>query len=300
MKKHLQKSLVYLLLISFLINIPLPAFAQNNSAATVLTDAGTIAALSNSLPQPDYYPSMLGETNEDETTTLDAKSDKTIQITKTEPLPPQPKEPVTVKMLANESIDNSKPLEEPNRRDPQKTAGKPISAEFYNSLISNNRQDLLNELLAQGRTIPDEVYGTKPPVSTNADPEQDTSVTQEVYSATSDSAISATTTGSSEDQAIYSALSGPSTTNGVNNEQYSAWQDTEEIVSPQTGDLTVKQTDIKLPGRNGLDLNISRLYQSNQALWGDLRTSEERGGYSDYSNVYPMSRTIRVFGIPIK
>ncbi|WP_161822385.1 hypothetical protein, partial [Sporotomaculum syntrophicum] len=48
--------------------------------------------------------------------------------------------------------------------------------------------------------------------------------------------------------------------------------------------ITTHQTT--LPGRNGLDLNISRLYQSNQALWGDLRTSGDRGGYSDYATYY--------------
>ncbi|MDF9409599.1 hypothetical protein L7E55_14770 [Pelotomaculum isophthalicicum JI] len=91
---------------------------------------------------------------------------------------------------------------------------------------------------------------------------------------------------SSTDQSWYNTLVGPSATNGVNNEQYSAWSDTDEIVSPQTGDLTIKQTDIKLPGRNGLDLNISRIYQSNQALWGDRRLAGDGTGYNDYSTYY--------------
>ncbi len=40
---------------------------------------------------------------------------------------------------------------------------------------------------------------------------------------------------------------------------------TEEIVDPITGSLTFKQTDIALPGKDGLDLSISRIYNSSQA-----------------------------------
>lgn len=41
-----------------------------------------------------------------------------------------------------------------------------------------------------------------------------------------------------------------------------------ENVDPQTGTLTIKETDIFLPGKDGLDLPITRIYQSNQAELG--------------------------------
>ena len=37
----------------------------------------------------------------------------------------------------------------------------------------------------------------------------------------------------------------------------------EVSVNPQNGELTVKQTDYVLPGRNGLDLKIERIYKND-------------------------------------
>ena len=88
----------------------------------------------------------------------------------------------------------------------------------------------------------------------------------------------------------YNALVGPSVMNGTNEPKYSAFSNQQEIISPLTGDLTLKYNDISLPGRNGLDLNIGRIYQSNQALLGDKRISEDGlWQYPDYSTYY-MSR----------
>ncbi|MFC3798112.1 RHS repeat domain-containing protein [Cohnella sp. GCM10012308] len=42
----------------------------------------------------------------------------------------------------------------------------------------------------------------------------------------------------------------------------------EETIDPQSGSLTIKKTDISLPGRDGLDLNIGRIYNSSQAEAG--------------------------------
>lgn len=36
-----------------------------------------------------------------------------------------------------------------------------------------------------------------------------------------------------------------------------------ESVSTQNGELSITQTDFSLPGKNGLDLNITRIYKSN-------------------------------------
>ncbi len=88
-----------------------------------------------------------------------------------------------------------------------------------------------------------------------------------------------------EDEAWYNTLMGPSTINGVKENKYSAWANTGEIISPQTGDLTMKFNDITLPGRNGLDLTLGRMYQSSQALLGDWRFStfeRYQNGFSSY------------------
>lgn len=91
---------------------------------------------------------------------------------------------------------------------------------------------------------------------------------------------------SSQEKAWYNTLVGPSVANGTNNNKYSAWKDLQEIVSPETGDLTIKQTDIHLPGRNGLDLEIGRFYQSNQSLYGDRLASGDGSTISGYSTYY--------------
>lgn len=48
-------------------------------------------------------------------------------------------------------------------------------------------------------------------------------------------------------------------------EQYSDRNQTEEIIDPATGSLTWKKNFLHYPGRDGLDLDISMMYQSNQA-----------------------------------
>ncbi|HUC94023.1 MAG TPA: hypothetical protein VMS09_18730 [Paenibacillus sp.] len=40
----------------------------------------------------------------------------------------------------------------------------------------------------------------------------------------------------------------------------------EESISPQSGELTLIQTDYVLPGRNGLDLEIKRIYSKRQIV----------------------------------
>ncbi|MCS7464395.1 discoidin domain-containing protein [Paenibacillus doosanensis] len=50
-------------------------------------------------------------------------------------------------------------------------------------------------------------------------------------------------------------------------------QNMTESVDAQSGSLTYKQTDLVLPGRDGLDLNISRIYQSAQAQMGEAESA---------------------------
>ena len=88
------------------------------------------------------------------------------------------------------------------------------------------------------------------------------------------------------EKAWYNTLVGPSAVNGINHPKYSAWENFQEIISPQTGDLTLKQADITLPGRNGLDLEIGRIYQSDLSLFGDRQIGGDATSYNDYSTYY--------------
>lgn len=54
----------------------------------------------------------------------------------------------------------------------------------------------------------------------------------------------------------------------------------EEEVNPQSGQLTLRQTDLSLPGKNGLNLDITRIYTSGRA------SLYQMGFYSDADFVY--------------
>lgn len=58
----------------------------------------------------------------------------------------------------------------------------------------------------------------------------------------------------------------------------------EEYISPQSGELTISQTDFSLPGRNGLDLEIKRIYNSNASSWYDMKAKYVNGAWVDYIN----------------
>ncbi len=91
----------------------------------------------------------------------------------------------------------------------------------------------------------------------------------------------------SSTKSYYNTLVGPSAMNNLNNTQYSAHKDFEEFISPETGDLTLKITDLSLAGRNGLDLKLTRIYQSNQSHSGDKKVSSDvTRAYEDYSTYY--------------
>ena len=57
----------------------------------------------------------------------------------------------------------------------------------------------------------------------------------------------------------------------MNEPKYSAGQRMAEEISPYSGELTIRTDDLSLAGRNGLDLNIGRIYQSTQANLGQMR-----------------------------
>ncbi|WP_239329265.1 RHS repeat-associated core domain-containing protein [Paenibacillus sp. ACRRX] len=59
-------------------------------------------------------------------------------------------------------------------------------------------------------------------------------------------------------------------------------QETEEQISPQSGELTLTQTDYVLPGRNGLDLEIKRIYKSGISNVQEMKVKYVNGAWVDY------------------
>ncbi|TCK93197.1 RHS repeat-associated protein [Natranaerovirga hydrolytica] len=57
---------------------------------------------------------------------------------------------------------------------------------------------------------------------------------------------------------------------------------TEENVNPRNGDLSIVQTDYTLQGRNGMDLNLTRIYKSSGANMGDMQVKYVNGAWVDY------------------
>jgi RHS repeat-associated core domain len=53
-------------------------------------------------------------------------------------------------------------------------------------------------------------------------------------------------------------------------------------ISPQSGEMMLNQTDYSLPGRNGLDLNITRIYKSSSACAFKNSLKYQSGTYIDY------------------
>ncbi|WP_059050262.1 RHS repeat-associated core domain-containing protein [Paenibacillus senegalimassiliensis] len=56
----------------------------------------------------------------------------------------------------------------------------------------------------------------------------------------------------------------------------------EESISPQSGNLSIVQTDYVLPGRNGLDLEFKRIYNSGNANMQDMKVKYVNGAWVDY------------------
>ncbi|MDN4617494.1 RHS repeat-associated core domain-containing protein [Paenibacillus sp. PsM32] len=65
--------------------------------------------------------------------------------------------------------------------------------------------------------------------------------------------------------AFYRGLIGQQQINQTQKEQYSDRQGSSEVIDPVTGALTLKYSALNYPGRDGLDLNLGLMYQSNQA-----------------------------------
>ncbi|CAG7658638.1 RHS repeat-associated core domain-containing protein [Paenibacillus allorhizosphaerae] len=63
---------------------------------------------------------------------------------------------------------------------------------------------------------------------------------------------------------------------------YLRHNESEERISPQSGELTLTQTDYVLPGRNGLDLEIKRIYKSGISNVQEMNVKYVDGAWVDY------------------
>ncbi|WP_168735606.1 RHS repeat-associated core domain-containing protein [Cohnella fermenti] len=105
----------------------------------------------------------------------------------------------------------------------------------------------------------------------------DTSVTESIYSSVTDSVYEvaedeglslslqplAFTSYAMDFNSYYNGLVTPMQINQANKPQFSDKNGTSEFIDPASGKVTWKETEISLPGRDGLDLNIGVIYQSN-------------------------------------
>ncbi len=80
----------------------------------------------------------------------------------------------------------------------------------------------------------------------------------------------------------FEAISNPSFRNGVRNPHMDG-RGGSEYVSPYDGNLQLSYTDISLPGRNGLDLNLGRFFSNEHA---DVEKTNTGGDYSVEPTTY--------------
>jgi hypothetical protein len=70
----------------------------------------------------------------------------------------------------------------------------------------------------------------------------------------------------------------PATLAGLGVAPYQAYfQENNESVPPSSGDLTIRAVNLRLPGRNGLDLEIARVYD---LLGGEISTLDPKSSPS--------------------
>ena len=63
---------------------------------------------------------------------------------------------------------------------------------------------------------------------------------------------------------------------------YLRTQTTDENINPRNGELSLTQTDYVLSGRNGMDVEIKRIYKSSGANIGNMKVKYANGTWIDY------------------
>ena len=84
----------------------------------------------------------------------------------------------------------------------------------------------------------------------------------------------------------YEAITSPSFKNGINHPHLNG-RNVSEYVSPFDGTLQLNYTDLHLPGRNGLDLTLSRVYKSELS---NVEASNSTGEYIVNNGTYYTNR----------
>lgn len=282
--------------------IPVPGFAQTGQIAEQST-----ASEPNSASEQILEQSITGETED----TLPENQKENVRQTGTDQKLPQEdlENPAGIPsdrtgFFLDEEEENDLTLSEKSQSVVNFVYGNPI---IHQILEEKGRLDLLDRFKLSGftfidkkasveeqvyqkdtqTTVEEQVYGKTRTEEKNLSEESESlSVKDQVYDIETEQLLMNVLAEADQMEAWYNTLVGPSTINGVKENKYAAWNNTGEIVSPENGDLTVKINDITLPGRNGLDLSLGRIYQSSQALMGDWRVSSFDKYHSDFSAYY--------------
>ncbi|WP_405116038.1 RHS repeat-associated core domain-containing protein [Paenibacillus sp. FSL K6-1217] len=142
--------------------------------------------------------------------------------------------------------------------------------------------DIKGESTENNKSVDDSVYSD---VRSTALFENNTTVSKRVYSDLQFSEDKSLMQISSLDANVNSVFSGLITQQQINQtgkQQYSDHSGNSELIDPASGALTWKETDISLPGRDGLDLNVGVMYNSNQSF-AYMRNYESSGWIKKYN-----------------
>ena len=74
-------------------------------------------------------------------------------------------------------------------------------------------------------------------------------------------------------QGVLNGLVAPQLMNESYKTQQADRSSAEEMIDPRSGSLTLRQVDLSLPGKDGLDLNLARIYESGESEVGNKKVS---------------------------
>ncbi|NLB81912.1 MAG: hypothetical protein GX800_09980 [Clostridiaceae bacterium] len=83
----------------------------------------------------------------------------------------------------------------------------------------------------------------------------------------------------------FNTIFAPNVTNSIPEQKLSFKSFASEEISSYNGELTLRFSDISLPGRNGLNLNIGRVYQTAQADFAAKKIMQVKNSYGALVNI---------------
>ena len=84
---------------------------------------------------------------------------------------------------------------------------------------------------------------------------------------------------SADPSEAYNTVTAPTATNITTHPTYSLDGKFSEYISPYSGEMSLKFSDVSLRGKNGLNFGIERLYQTNQSTFGDRKIDYHNGSF---------------------